>query len=87
MVGVQAKLYPSMYSAVTGVSLGALFLAGVIPGLLLGLSQMLIVAYLSRKRGWLPYAAFSLEEVWRSGRRAISSWSERASVNSALSSQ
>jgi len=60
-----------LYSAVTGVSLGALFLAGLIPGLLLGLSQMLIVAYLARKRGWLPYAAFSLDEVWKSGRRAF----------------
>jgi tripartite ATP-independent transporter DctM subunit len=60
-----------LYSAVTGVSLGALFLAGLIPGLLLGLSQMLIVAYLARKRGWLPYAVFSLDEVWKSGRRAL----------------
>jgi tripartite ATP-independent transporter DctM subunit len=60
-----------LYSAVTGVSLGALFLAGVIPGLLLGLSQMLIVAFLARKRGWLPYSAFSLDEVWQSGKRAI----------------
>jgi len=32
---------------------------------------MLIVAYLARKRGWLPYAAFSLHEVWRTGKRAI----------------
>ncbi len=63
-----------LYSAVTGVSLGALFLAGVIPGLLLGLSQMLIVAYLARKRGWLPYAAFRLEEVSRTGKRAILSF-------------
>ena len=63
-----------LYSAVTGVSLGALFLAGVIPGLLLALSQMLIVAYLARKRGWLPYAAFSLHEVWRTGKRAVLSF-------------
>jgi len=54
--------------------LGALFLAGVIPGLLLGLSQMLIVAYLARKRGWLPYADFRLAEVWRTGRRAVLSF-------------
>ncbi len=33
-----------LYSAVTGVSLGALFLAGLIPGILLGLSQMQIIA-------------------------------------------
>ena len=38
-----------LYSAVTGVSLGALFLAGAIPGIILGLSQMLIIAYLARR--------------------------------------
>lgn len=76
--GIGPMIPPSspmiLYSAVTGVSLGALFLAGVIPGLLLGLSQMLIVAWLARRRGWLPYAAFSLDEVWRSGKRAILSF-------------
>ena len=57
--GIGPMIPPSspmiLYSAVTGVSLGALFLAGVIPGLLLALSQMLIVAWLARRRGWLPY--------------------------------
>lgn len=76
--GIGPMIPPSspmiLYSAVTGVSLGALFLAGVIPGLLLGLSQMLIVAYLARKRGWLPYSAFHLEEVWRAGKRAVLSF-------------
>lgn len=76
--GIGPMIPPSspmiLYSAVTGVSLGALFLAGLIPGLLLGLSQMLIVAWLARRRGWLPYSAFSLDEVWRSGRRAILSF-------------
>lgn len=76
--GIGPMIPPSspmiLYSAVTGVSLGALFLAGVIPGLLLGLSQMLIVAFLARKRGWLPYAAFHLDEVWRTGKRAVLSF-------------
>ncbi len=76
--GIGPMIPPSspmiLYSAVTGVSLGALFLAGLIPGLLLGLSQMLIVAFLARKRGWLPYSAFSLHEVWRCGRRAVLSF-------------
>jgi tripartite ATP-independent transporter DctM subunit len=76
--GIGPMIPPSspmiLYSAVTGVSLGALFLAGLIPGLLLGLSQMLIVAWLARKRGWLPYSAFALGEVWRCGRRAVLSF-------------
>lgn len=76
--GIGPMIPPSspmiLYSAMTGVSLGALFLAGLIPGLLLGLSQMLIVAWLARRRGWEPYAAFSLAEVARTGRRAILSF-------------
>ena len=63
-----------LYSAVTGTSLGALFLAGVIPGILLGLSQMLIIAYLARRRGWKPYSAFAVAEIGRAGRRAILSF-------------
>jgi len=45
---------PSMiiviYGAVTAVSIGALFAAAIIPGILMGLSQMIIVAYLSKRR-------------------------------------
>ena len=63
-----------LYSAVTGVSLGSLFLAGLIPGILLGLSQMAIVAYLAKKRGWKPYSAFSFREVLRAGWRAFLSF-------------
>ena len=63
-----------LYSAVTGVSLGALFLAGLIPGILLGLSQMAIVAYLAKKRGWKAYSAFSFMEVLRAGWRAFLSF-------------
>jgi tripartite ATP-independent transporter DctM subunit len=63
-----------LYSAVTGTSLGALFLAGAIPGILLGLSQMLIIAYLARRRGWKPYSAFTVSEIIRTGKRAILSF-------------
>ena len=48
--GIGPMIPPSspmiLYSAVTGTSLGALFLAGLIPGILLGFSQMAIVAWL-----------------------------------------
>jgi tripartite ATP-independent transporter DctM subunit len=76
--GIGPMIPPSspmiLYSAVTGTSLGALFLAGLIPGILLGLSQMLIVAWLSRRHGWPAFAAFSLGEVWLTGRRALLSF-------------
>jgi tripartite ATP-independent transporter DctM subunit len=76
--GIGPMIPPSspmiLYSAVTGTSLGALFLAGVIPGILLGLSQMLIIAYLARRRGWRPYSAFAISEVVRTGKRALLSF-------------
>jgi tripartite ATP-independent transporter DctM subunit len=63
-----------LYSAVTGTSLGALFLAGLIPGILLGLSQMAIIAWLARRRGWQAYAPFALTEMIRCARRALLSF-------------
>ncbi|MBW1722046.1 MAG: TRAP transporter large permease [Deltaproteobacteria bacterium] len=45
---------PSMiiviYGAVTSVSIGALFAAAIVPGILMGLSQMMIVVILARRR-------------------------------------
>jgi tripartite ATP-independent transporter DctM subunit len=76
--GIGPMIPPSspmiLYSAVTGTSLGALFIAGLIPGLLLGLSQMAIVAWLARRYGWRPFAAFTFGEILRTGRRAILSF-------------
>jgi tripartite ATP-independent transporter DctM subunit len=47
---------PSMiiviYGAVTSVSVGALFAAAIVPGILMGLSQMLIVAFLANRRNF-----------------------------------
>lgn len=76
--GIGPMIPPSspmiLYSAMTGVSLGSLFLAGLIPGLLLGLTMMMIIAWLARRRGWEPYAIFSLHEVARTGKRSILSF-------------
>lgn len=49
---------PSMlfiiYSVSSGTSVGALFLAGVIPGLILALSFILLIAYIGYKANWQP---------------------------------
>lgn len=60
-----------LYSAVTGTSLGALFLAGLIPGILMGAVLMAIVALIARRRGWQPAGPFDLALVGRTGRDAI----------------
>ena len=41
-----------LYALVSDASIGYLFIAGIIPGLLLGLAQMAVVALLARRRGF-----------------------------------
>lgn len=73
--GIGVLLPPSspmiLYSAVTGTSLGALFLAGIIPGLLMALTLMITIAVLARKYGWKPMQGFAWSELMRTGRRAL----------------
>lgn len=54
-----------LYAAATGTSLGALFLAGIIPGLILTVVLMVVVAVQSKRNGWGEKIAFSWREVWR----------------------
>jgi tripartite ATP-independent transporter DctM subunit len=43
-----------VYAMVSGASIGKLFIAGLVPGVLIGLSQLLTVFYLSRKNHYHP---------------------------------
>ncbi len=43
-----------MYAMVSGASVGKLFLAGLIPGILVGVTQLVLTYVLSRKRGYHP---------------------------------
>ncbi|MCA3424847.1 MAG: TRAP transporter large permease [Roseomonas sp.] len=52
-----------VWGGVLTVSIGALFLAGVIPGLLIGLVQMATVHAYAKKRGYPTYPRASLKEV------------------------
>jgi tripartite ATP-independent transporter DctM subunit len=52
-----------VWGGVLTVSIGALFLAGVIPGLLIGLVQMATVHAYAKKRGYPTYPHASLKEV------------------------
>ena len=60
-----------LYSAITGTSLSALFLAGLIPGLILGGLFMLLVAWLAWRRGWRRHGSLSAGDIWRSGKRSL----------------
>ncbi|MBT0956854.1 TRAP transporter large permease [Alphaproteobacteria bacterium KMM 3653] len=60
-----------LYSAVTGTSLGAMFLAGAIPGLLMATALMLTIGVLARYHGWKPAQGFSWLLLVKTGREAI----------------
>jgi len=52
-----------VWGGVLTVSIGALFLAGVIPGLLIGLVQMATVHVYAKKRGYPTYPRANLKEL------------------------
>lgn len=54
-----------VWGGVLTTSIGALFLAGIIPGLLMGLVQMATVHAYASRRGYPTYAASSAREVLR----------------------
>lgn len=43
-----------VYSMISGASVGALFIAGAVPGILIGLTQLVLVYVISHKNGWHP---------------------------------
>lgn len=47
-----------------GTSVAALFLAGYIPGILMGLSLMVVAGYIAKKRGYPVAAKPTLAQVW-----------------------
>ena len=69
---VPPSLIVVIYGSMVGVSIGALFAACIVPGLLIGFCQMMLVWYQARKRGYVPVAMDrSLPAVTRSARRAF----------------
>lgn len=43
-----------VYSMISGASVGALFIAGAVPGILIGLTQLALVFWISHKKRWHP---------------------------------
>jgi tripartite ATP-independent transporter DctM subunit len=62
-----------IYGVMASVSVGQLFVAGLIPGLLMGLALMLMIFFLARRRGYQRDAAFSWSVLWQTFKRAIPS--------------
>ena len=55
-----------LYAFVSGVSLGDLFVAGAIPGILVGLALMLCAFIIAVRRGYPTEPLVSFRELWRS---------------------
>jgi TRAP-type C4-dicarboxylate transport system permease large subunit len=54
-----------IYGMMASVSIGQLFLAGVIPGILMGVTMMLTVAYFAHKRNYGRDAPFSAAKLFK----------------------
>ena len=54
-----------VYAMISGASIGALFMAGAVPGILIGLTQLVMVYIISQRRGWHPKKTdFSAKRFW-----------------------
>ncbi|HSP58288.1 MAG TPA: TRAP transporter large permease [Halomonas sp.] len=60
-----------IYGVMASVSVGQLFAAGLIPGLLMGVSLMVMITIMARRRGYPRDAEFSIPVLWFSFRRAF----------------
>ena len=54
-----------VYAMISGASIGALFMAGAVPGILIGLTQLVLVYIISQRKGWHPErTAFNGKRFW-----------------------
>ena len=54
-----------VYAMISGASIGALFMAGAVPGILIGLTQLVLVYVISHRKGWHPAKSnFSAKRFW-----------------------
>ena len=60
-----------IYGGITGISIGALFLGGFIPGLSVGIGQMVIVAHYAKKNKWPSGSLPKLREIYLATKDAI----------------
>ncbi len=60
-----------IYGHLTGTSVGKLFLAGCIPGLLMGLALMIAVYFISKKRNYPKAKRANFKEIFISGKEAF----------------
>ena len=52
-----------IYASIANVSVGKLFLAGAVPGILMGLALMIMIYFVAKKRNYPVHAKFSVKEA------------------------
>ncbi|UCD31027.1 MAG: TRAP transporter large permease [Desulfobacterales bacterium] len=60
-----------IFGFLTGASIGQLFAAGILPGVLIGMSLVLVATFISWKKGYVAATHFSIIQVWGTFKRAI----------------
>jgi tripartite ATP-independent transporter DctM subunit len=60
-----------IYGVMANASIGKLFAAGIIPGLVMALTMMIMVTYYAHTRGWHRDAKFSIVALWQTFKRAF----------------
>lgn len=60
-----------VYGAMSGTSIGDLFVGGIVPGVLCGLALMLVAFLVSRRNDWGGDQPFSTNELLQASRRAV----------------
>ncbi len=60
-----------IFGFLTGASVGQLFAAGIIPGILIGLSLILVSTLISMRNNYSAMTPFSLAETWRTLKRGL----------------
>ncbi|MFH1241406.1 MAG: TRAP transporter large permease [Pseudomonadota bacterium] len=60
-----------IFGFLTGASIGQLFAAGILPGILVGMSLIFVSSIISGRKGYAGTTPFSAAQVWRTFKRAI----------------
>lgn len=60
-----------IFGVLTGASIGKLFAAGIVPGLLAGLSLITVCVVHAKRHNWQPEHPFSLKDVFSAFRQAL----------------
>ncbi|SMC87421.1 C4-dicarboxylate transporter, DctM subunit [Desulfocicer vacuolatum DSM 3385] len=60
-----------IFGFLTGASIGQLFAAGILPGLLIAVTLIGVSTFVSRRRGYAPDTRFSLKNIFITFRRAF----------------